>query len=361
MKVLRVISHLEVGGVQRQLLLIFRALRDLGVDCSVCCIDKLGTLAEKFEEENFPVHHCRFSSRLNPKSLVRLRKLIKNEKFDVVHSHMYAANMSTNASLFGRRKVALVNGYHNQIFYSSERQKKKVVRSANKPDAFVAVGENVRKALIEAGLPEKKIKTITNGVVGPEDPLPLPEPDPGGALRVMWAGRFVTQKRVDFLIEVAKACREAEVNVRFSLYGEGPKWFAMRNLINQHNLEDMVVLPGVTNDVFEAYKNHELYVSASYREGFPNALLEACIAGRPVVVSDIDPHLEVLSGKEAGYCLPVKPEEWVQAFRDLIRDRDKLKKMAENSRNTGLEHHISQTAKKKLEFYEEILKNRQAK
>ncbi len=60
MRVLGIIPHLGVGGVQRQMLLAFRGLRERGFACEVCCLDYEGLHAARFRDEGFPVHLLSF-------------------------------------------------------------------------------------------------------------------------------------------------------------------------------------------------------------------------------------------------------------------------------------------------------------
>lgn len=356
MKILRVISHLNVGGVQRQMLRAFQELAKLQVECHVCCLDVRGTLAPQFEAAGFTVHHIPLSTRLDPLGLWKLRRLIFRERFDVVHAQMYASNMSTNMALFGTRTPVLINGYHNQIFVSSERQKRKVLASAKKPHAFLAVGENVKYALIKAGLPEAKIHVVTNGVEEPAEPIPFPTLDANAPLRIYWAGRFVEQKQPEFFLHVAKACQERGVPVQFTLYGKGPLWAELQQRVAVQGLTEQIKLPGETTELFKAIAEQEIYCSASYREGFPNALLEALIAGRPALVNEIEPHTEVLGTSRAGVALPLHADRWAEQLAHWFHHREELRTRSEIARQLGRDHTIKNTANKTLQLYNSLLK-----
>lgn len=355
MRILRVIPTLDVGGVQRQMLLAFRGLARLGHECEVCCIDERGEFADAFEKDGFRVHRIRFFARLCPVGLPRLRMLGMRGRFDIVHGHMYAANMAVDHAFLGTRgRPALVNGYHNQIVTANPKQAARIAATRHRPAAFVAVGESVADALVDLQIPRDRIAVVRNGVVGPENPPPLPERRDGDPLHLIWMGRFVTQKRADFLVEVAAACRDRGVPVRMTLLGDGPKFKATRRLIDERGVGDIVETPGVSRDVFGHLAKADVYVSASWREGFPNALLEACAARRPFIVSDIDPHKEVLGARDAGRLLPAEAPAWADAIAELGRDRARLARMADESLAIGRECSMDEACRRTVELYERI-------
>lgn len=355
-RVLRVISNLDIGGVQRQMLLAFRELRRRGLTCEVCTIDEPGRMAERFAADGFAVHHVPFRSRLDPVGALRLRLLARRRAVHIVHSHMYGANMSTNFALLARGRLRLVNGYHNQIPTTSAHQERSIRRTAGRPDAFVAVGDSVREVLVGLGVPADRITVIHNGVVGPETVAPLPERAPGQPLELLWAGRFVKQKRLDFLVEVAAECQRRQVPVRITLLGDGPGFSKLSRLVAEKQLTDWVRLPGATDDVFGWLARADLFVSASFREGFPNALLEACAAGRPFVVSDIAPHRELLEGRSAGLLLPTTdPAPWAEALAALAADPARLRPMADEALAIGRAHSIAAACDRTVALYEALL------
>ncbi len=357
MKILRVISHLGVGGVQRQMLLAFRQLRQMGVECEVCCIHELGKQAPDFVTEGFPVHLVKHRGRFDPLAILKLRRLVKTKGFDVVHGQMYAGCMAVNYALaWGPRRAIIVNGYHNQILVDGPGQEARLQKSIHRPDAFLAVGETVRDTLTRLGVPKEKISVVQNGVVGPSNPLPIAKRPNNSPLDLLWMGRFVPAKQVGFLISVVKQCHETGIPVQLTLLGHGPQWNEIDRMVKDMSLTEIVRLPGVSNNVFEWLENADLYVSASKREGFPNALLEACSARRPFMVSDIEPHKEVLGAHHAGFALELDVDLWVRTLGELAQNRNLLSIMSEEALAIGQKHSMEATCRKTLDLYERLVK-----
>lgn len=358
LRVLRVIPHLGVGGVQRQLALVLPALRELGIEVSIACLEKRGELAADFEAKGFAVHVVRARTRFDPLAMWSLRQLAHRLGAGVVHGHMYAANMTSNLAFWRATGISVVNGYHNEKPASSASQYKRITTFRHWPAAYLAVSEAVAATLVSLRVPADRIRVIHNGVRAPEEIVPPPARGADDPLEIVWAGRFVGQKRVPFLIDVAKACQQRGVPAHFTLVGDGPDHDAMRERVRASGLEGMVALPGVSHNVFEWLARSHVFVSASHREGFPNALLEACAAGRASVVSDIAPHRELLGSTGAGLCLGDDPVSWAEALGQLAADPARVDAMGEAARKLGAGYTVRAAAEKTAALYRELVARR---
>ena len=92
--VIHVISALVTGGVQRILLAVLPQLDPTRFRVQIYCTYKKGELTPRFEEAGIPVHLVPMRSRLNPIDLWRMSRRFKEHQADIVHTHMYASNIS---------------------------------------------------------------------------------------------------------------------------------------------------------------------------------------------------------------------------------------------------------------------------
>lgn len=334
------------------MLLAFRGLRELGFECEVFCIDYEGEYAKQFQAEGFPVHLKKFQSRMDPLGLAKLWNT--GRRFDIVHGHMYAANLAVLTAFRKGRRPSTVAGYHNQTLVSSERQTERLRKSLHRPTAYVAVGEAVRDSLIRLGAPPERIAVIRNGVVGPAEVAPLPSRAVGEPLRLVWMGRFAKQKRVPFLIDVAAECKRRRIPVQMTLFGTGEfHEKAMARLEDEH-LQDVVLLPGISRSIFDELARAHLFLSASYREGFPNALLEALAAGRPAIVNTIDPNREVLGDSGAGLMIDTDVHRWADAIGRLVENGTELQRMAAEAESLGRKFSMKRAVDETAGLYRKI-------
>ncbi|MEQ8820533.1 MAG: glycosyltransferase [Sumerlaeia bacterium] len=355
LRVLRVIYDLQTGGVQRMMLRMVPLLRDAGVAVEVACLKEEGDMASAFRDAGATVHMVPFRSRLDPVGLWRLRKLVQAGRFDIVHSHMHAANCAVNGAFVAcKGGLRIVNGYHSQTPFSGPGQERSARLLSRAADALVAVSESVREPLLAAGLPAGKIALIHNGVEVPSEAAP-PRDRPGGEaepLRLLWAGRFVTAKRADLALRIVSAAQRAGVPVRLDLAGDGPKMGKMQRLVAELAIEDAVTFHGWQTDIRPLIRAADFYLSSSEREGFPNTLLEVCAQGRGSLVCDIPPNREVFGGEgNGGYVLPDDVEAWVPVLRGLQAAPEKIAEAGRAAFARARLFSVEESVRKTVELY----------
>jgi glycosyltransferase involved in cell wall biosynthesis len=202
------------------------------------------------------------SSRYNPLTLMRLRRLIGRIAPDIIHAHgSKAATLIAVPRLFDAFiRVTTVHGLKRRTSF---------LRAF---DRVIAVSQTVANAL--AGLP---VDVVMNGV-----PLSGPPPDPGPENHpplVIAIGRLVPVKGFDVLLRAW-----AEVpSARLLIVGDGPERAALEALSRQLGVSPRVTFAGFRSDVQSLLRTADLMVIASRREGLPLVLIEALHARRPVV------------------------------------------------------------------------------
>ena len=105
-----------------------------------------------------------------------------------------------------------------------------------------------------------------------------------GDIVIVFVGRLIRVKGVDVLL---LAIKEIDNNIRLLLVGDGPDKDFLLNLSNKLKLYNKVIFLGWRNDVFKILNASDIFVLPSYSEGLPMALLEAMLAGKACIVTDI--------------------------------------------------------------------------
>jgi glycosyltransferase involved in cell wall biosynthesis len=202
------------------------------------------------------------SSRYNPITLVRLRRLIGRITPDILHAHgSKAAMMIAVPRLFDAFiRMTTVHGLKRRTSF---------LRAF---DRVIAVSQTVANAL--AGFP---VDVVMNGV-----PLSACPPDPGPGNHpplVIAIGRLVPVKGFDVLLRAWADVPSA----RLLIVGDGPERTALEALARQLGVSSRVTFAGFRTDVQSLLRTADLMVISSRREGLPLVLIEALHAQRPVV------------------------------------------------------------------------------
>lgn len=142
-------------------------------------------------------------------------------------------------------------------------------------------------------------------------------------LKIIAVGRLTEQKNFELLVRAyARARKQITKNTTLTIYGEGSLRTGLERVIRELNMTNYVNIPGSIQNVFTEMKDASLFIMSSDYEGFPNALLEACAMGIPVIATDIKTGTvrEIVSEK-IGVTVSVGNErELSEAITKMIED-----------------------------------------
>lgn len=292
MKVVHIITGLRIGGAENQLQLLLRNSR---AEAEVIALTNADEIADAIRHDGTPVHALNMKSNRDILAVIKLARWLRVLRPDVVHLHLY------RATLYGRLAARLANvpvvvtTEHSLLDGRIEgRPTTKSVRAlymATEPfnTATIAVSGEVHSRLLDWGIPNRKLRIIPNGieVINPQDSDHV-----RGEVRqeLGWAdnwrviagiGRLSPEKRWDLLLEAAAPLLSPRL--RLALIGAGPEGPRLRDLAASLHIEDHVSFLGARADVGKMLAAVDLVVSTSPQETFGLAVLEALVAGRPVV------------------------------------------------------------------------------
>ncbi|MCH1940700.1 glycosyltransferase family 4 protein [Holdemania massiliensis] len=139
--------------------------------------------------------------------------------------------------------------------------------------------------------------------------------------RFVYVARMIPLKRHEFMIDVF---HDINLDYELVLIGAEDPNGKIRNLIQAYGMSDKVVLTGLIprEELFTLLADSDVYVSTSSIEGLPVSVLEAMAVRLPAVVSDIDPHKEILRACDAIDILPFDKAMWVQKIKEIIQTSD---------------------------------------
>ena len=258
-------------------------------------------MATEGEGIDFPISFSKsFFSPSNLRSVFRIRKILKRERFDKIIVHTTLAAFLIRAAMLGMKKRPYVlNVVHGYLFSRPIAGKKdrllllceRLMR--NMTDALAVMNEEDLGIATEFPLCRGSI-TIMQGMG-----LAIPEETPkrDEALRMQYApgaddflctfvGELSARKNQMFLIRAAERLRGEGIPIRLLLLGDGSQKDLLEQEIRDTRLEDCVFLAGNREPILPYLGISDLYVSASISEGLPFNVMEAMSVGLPILASD---------------------------------------------------------------------------
>jgi glycosyltransferase involved in cell wall biosynthesis len=279
------------------------------------------------------------SPRHDLAAVLALRRLIRRERPDVLHTHTSKAGTTGRvaALLAGNARPRVVHTFHGHVlsgYFDTRRERvfRLIERGlAHATDRIVAVSEQVRDDLIRFRVaPPEKIAVVQYGF--DLDARVQTSPEMARQKRaaaglsatdfvVGWAGRLSEIKRPLDLVRVA-----AKVDgSRLLLAGDGELRPAVEQLAAELGLTDRVRLLGYVDDIGSWYGAFDAFLLTSANEGAPVVAIEALAAGVPVVATDAGGTRNVVDDGETGYLAPVGALDTLAELLERLRDDPALR------------------------------------
>ena len=326
-----------IGGSERHLLTLLPALAERDVEVAFAGLDFGGAAAAPFYEEleRSGVPFTRSSSAAG------LMRALRRYRADLVHTHLVHADVF-GALAAGR--ATLVSTKHNDDPFRTGPFRVAERLLTRRAARVICITEALRRFNREqVGLPPEKLSVVHYGLDEPPaawaaDELELPE----GKL-VVAVSRLVPQKGVDVAVEAM-----AGIDATLVVLGEGPEREALQ--AQARALGVRLLLPGRVGDVTSVLRRADVLVHPARWEGFGLALLEAMLAGLPVVASRVSSIPEIVADGETGVLVPPDdPAALRAAIESVLADPGELG--ASGRERARREFSVAQMAERTLAVY----------
>jgi len=244
----------------------------------------------------------------------------RTESFDIIHAHdwlTYPAGV--HAKIVSGRPLCIhvhatdfdrSRGKVNPTVYSIEKN------GMDHADCIMCVSELTRRTVInEYHQDPSKVFAVHNAVYPLSKELQeLPRPDHSKEKVVTFLGRITMQKGPEYFVEAASLVLKRTRNIRFCMAGSGDKLEDMINMVADRGIADRFHFPGFMRgkQVYECYKDSDVFVMPSVSEPFGIAPLEAMQCGTPSIISKQSGCGEILTNV-------IKTDYWdIHAMADAI-------------------------------------------
>ena len=369
-KVLWLIKGLSPGGAER-LLWMFGRLGDHDrFDYRVAyVVPWADTMVAPLRMTGTAVHCLDGAKAAFPGWMVRLRRLLQSERFDVVHVHSpYVAGilrLTVRTMRLSQRPVVM---YTEHCTWWSYRFATRWLNAltCRLDDARIAVSLQVRDSMSPRA--RRGVEVLIHGLptqdfaAGDTSDREVTRRELGlapGEVLVTTIANYRGQKAYDDLLQAARTVLDMGLPARFCAIGFGPLERQVRMRIDQLGLADSFQLLGYRSDVFRLLHGSDVFALASAYEGGPIAVLEAMAAGVPVVVTAVGFVPDVVSDGVEGFIVPPRrPDILAERIIQLIGDEELRRRMAAAAIVRGRCYDISTAVHRVEDIYLSLVANR---
>jgi glycosyltransferase involved in cell wall biosynthesis len=371
-RVLHIISTLDVGGAELNLLRLLKSMDRNAFENHVACMTQPGTTAHKLEHIGIPVHSLKMKKGIpDVRAVIRLRFIVNLMRPDIIQCWMYHANllgltlMKPGTTLWNLRCSDMDLSLYGLVYRISV---KAGAMFSHIPSAVIVnsyAGRNVHEKM---GYLPRRWVIISNGfdtnIFKPDAEarsqiraeLKIPEED----IAIGLICRFDPMKDHTTFFEASRLFLEMHPRTHFILAGRGITWEnpELLKLMKSSRDNGQFHLLNERGDVHKILASLDISsLSSAWGEGLPNAIGEAMACGIPCVATDVGDTKDLIG--DTGIVVKKKsPGELCKAWDNLAwRGIDERHKMGLMARERIMRHYsLKQSTESYESLYREIIK-----
>jgi glycosyltransferase involved in cell wall biosynthesis len=359
-RIVGVDPELAFGGGETQVLGLTLALISAGHRADLIC-DPAGLLWERAVDAGVRCHPLRIRNALDLSAAIRLRGILKRERYDIVHFHTSRAHSM----------AALTHGFAPAMFVTRRMDYRPNRIFApylfnRAVDRVVAISNGVADSLAAAGVERSSITVVPSGVdCGRFRPPNVDECararqrfDIGdGEIAVVAVGALEPRKGHRYLIEAIAALAQSGIALKCFIAGDGSIRADLDREIAELGCAGGVTMLGRIEDPRELLWASDIFAMPSLNEGLGVAALEAMASALPAVVSAVGGLREVVEQERSGILVePARADEIGAAIARLASSSELRTTMGQAARQR-VEQNYSMTtmAERTLALYRAVL------
>jgi len=329
---------------------------------SLISLRKKDLSADTLEEFGIDVTYMA-RHKFDPATFPALLKVLREKKADIVHLHGYGA------TTFGRMcawRMGIPAILHEHANHGDTPWFQKIADRLLAPhtDLAIAVSESTGEFTTRARLmPAERTKVVYLGAPLDEFARPRSEAEVAAARQALGIApgtfaigtitRLMPSKGNQYLVEAAPKILAKHPKVRFFVVGEGELQAELEAQARALGLGDRFVFSGFTRDVAAALSAFDIVVFPSLWEGTPLTVFEALAMGKPIVATDADGLLDVLTDRKDALIVPkADAGKLADAVSYLIEKPHIAAGLGEEARKTGQRYDIAAFVRKMERLYE---------
>ena len=370
MRVAVIIDSLKLGGAQKLVATFAVSASIQRIETTVISLSDQNAKAIFEVIEAAGVHVVQFPARSlkDLQRLWRLTRFISNEKFDLIHTHLSHANILGSLVGFFTRTPVVATLHSTGDDPNQQSFMVQIIENICLRyfvTRIIVVGYSVMDAHANRN-GGRQVEIIPNAV-------PIQEPVSneiraivrreivGDSTRriVITVGRFVHAKGYEDMIDAFVSIHRKHPEAVLVMVGSGILFPKIKMKVYDLQLTDSVYLLGERKDTSRLLAAGDVYASSSNREGLPVAVLEAMMAGLPVVGTNVGDMAKVVTDEIGRIVPPHHPELLAEAIDELLNAPEKIPLMGKAARLSDMqEYSVELWMARHAALYKEILNSK---
>ena len=340
-RVLYCIDNLRVGGAELNALRTAERLDRSRFDVSVACLTDGGPLADRYAAAGIPVFAFPIANLFGARAIregARFARFLSARRIDVVHSHDMYDNVF--ATLWARVAGAPVVIASRRWWHSLPERRYRIANAVGfrlahrvlancpsvgralrdvervSPGRIAVIPNFVEEAAFRPWSAEEKRSALDELGVARD------------AIVIGIVARLTPVKDHASLLEATAILARRWPRVHLVLFGDGESRGSLETLAERRGIRARTHFGGLRSNAGNLHHLFDISVLSSLSEGFPNSLVEAMAAGKPVVATDVGGNADAVGAGETGLLVPAQsPARLAAAIEQLLHDPELRSRM----------------------------------
>jgi glycosyltransferase involved in cell wall biosynthesis len=346
MKIIHIIDTSGFGGAEKYLLDLLKVLKkNYAIEIKILTFKENIVFSNVARDYDIDIE---FVSKCNEKSnficqMSYIQNLYYKEKYEIFHTHGYRANILVRLALFFTN-AKIVTTVHSTTNYWNSKFKKELYKKLDQITSWrnnkIICVSNFIKDYYSNFLNKDKVIVIYNGIDNSIFYTPPKIKSKGDLFTIINVGSFIDVKNQITLVKAINyiVSDKGVNNVRLKLVGEGPNKDGLVILIKELMLENYISLLRFSTNVVQILNDADIYVSTSSEESFGLSIVEAMMAGLPIIAPTVGGIPEIIEDNYNGIlysdCYDYK--KLANIITELICNEEKRNIIALNGQRTSV-------------------------
>lgn len=354
MKIMQILPVFGIGGAETMCETLSNSLKEKGNEVIVVSLyGEKTVITERMQANGLRVVFLDKQFGFDFGCVKKLKKMIREENPDIIHTHLYSLKYAILASLFSKRKI--VHTLHSVASKEATKKDRKFngIFFRRKKVIPVALSkENQKTVEEEYGIKTEKIPVVFNGV-NLENCIIKQDYSKKDIFSIICVARFSLPKNHIRLIEAFSKFSLAVSDSKLVLVGDGEYRKEIEKKVRELKLEEKVIFAGLQSNVYPFLADADVFTLSSDYEGIPMTLIEAMGSGLPIVSTNVGGIPDMLKNGEEALLTDKTCDALCEAYIRLYQDYSLREKLGRNAFARSKEFSSENMTDRYLKIYAE--------
>ena len=316
MKIVQVIPDFGLGGAETMCANLILELKKFGQEVIVVSLyNHQSPITERLEKQGVKITYLGKKRGFDLSVLFKLKRILKKEKPDVVHTHTYASAYGMVAAILSgvKKRVHTIHSIAQEENTEAERKIQNLLFKHHHVIP-VALSGLVQKTIADVyNISKERIPVVCNGIDLSNCRI-KENYAVDGNFKIVHVGRFSPSKNHSGLIKAFSLFHEKHQNSELWFIGDGPEKQAIETQVEAVHLASAIKFFGSQSDIYGYLHDADVFTLPSNFEGLPMTIIEAMGTGLPIVATSVGGIPDMLKNESEAILVENDPSKIAEAF-----------------------------------------------